>query len=126
MIPRMAIKDCEFQGYTIKRGQHVHVSPYFTHRLPEIWSNPDSFDPQRFSKERGEDRKHKHAWIPFGGGAHKCLGLKFAELQVKLVLYHLLQRYQLEVDSGYDMPYQPAPIGKPIDKLPLRLRPIVH
>ena len=124
MIPRMAIKDCEFEGYKIKRGQHVHVSPYFTQRLSSIWSNPDEFDPLRFTKERGEDRVHKHAWIPFGGGAHKCLGLKFAELQVKLVLFHLLQRFELRVDKDYAMPYQPAPIGKPTDQLPLTLIPV--
>jgi cytochrome P450 len=122
MIPRTAIKDCEFQGFEIKRGDHVHVSPYFTHRMPEIWSSPDQFDPMRFSKQRAEDRQHKHAWIPFGGGAHKCLGLKFAEIQIKLVLFHILTQYELEVDQDYEMPYRPAPIGKPQDNLPLRLR----
>lgn len=126
MIPRRAIKDCEFEGYKIERGQHVHVSPYFTQRLPEIWAEPNNFDPLRFSKERGEDRTHKHAWIPFGGGAHKCLGLKFAELQIKLVLFHLLKHYELVVDEQYQMPFQPAPIGKPTDQLPLILKPITN
>lgn len=120
-IPRYAVKDCEFQGYQIHQGEQVHVSPLFTHRLPSIWSNPDQFDPERFNKERAEDKQHRHAWIPFGGGAHKCLGLKFAELQVKLVLFHLLKNYQLEVDNDYQMPYQPAPIGKPADSLPITL-----
>lgn len=121
MIPRTAIRDCEFQGFQIKKGDHVHVSPYFTQRSTEIWSNPNSFDPERFSKERAEDRIHKHAWIPFGGGAHKCLGLKFAELQIKLVLFHLLKEYEIGVEANYEMPYRPAPIGKPSDLLPLKL-----
>jgi len=120
-IPRMALNDCEFEGYQINKGDQVFVSPSFTHRLPEIWSEPDKFDPERFSKERAEDRKHKHAWIPFGGGAHKCLGLKFAEFQVKLVLFHLLKHYQLTVPENYSMPYKPAPIGRPADLLPLQL-----
>lgn len=120
-IPRRAIKDCEFEGYQIKRGDQVHVSPAFTHRLPSIWTAPERFDPLRFAKQRAEDRRHKHAWIPFGGGAHKCLGLKFAELQIKLVLFHLLKHHRLEVDADYEMPYRPAPIGKPKDFLPLRL-----
>ena len=123
-IPRYAIRDCEFEGYRIHKGDMVHVSPCFVHRLPEIWTNPDKFEPDRFNSERAEDRQHKHAWIPFGGGAHKCLGLKFADLQVKLVLFHLLKKYQLEVDVDYVMPYQPAPIGKPTDSLPLRLKRI--
>jgi cytochrome P450 len=120
-IPRCAIQDCQFEGYEIKRGELVNVSPSFTHRDPSIWTEPDVFDPERFNSERAEDRKHKHAWIPFGGGAHKCLGLKFAELQIKLVLFHLLKDYQLSVADDYKMPFTPAPIGKPADDLPLRL-----
>ena len=121
IVPRTAIKDCEFQGYAIAKGDGVIASPYYTQRLPEIWSEPNRFDPERFNKERAEHRKHKHAWIPFGGGAHKCLGLNFAELQIKLVLFHLLKNYQISVRDGYKMPYQPAPIGKPTDLLPLTL-----
>ncbi len=124
IIPRSAVRDCEFQGYAIKRGDMVHVSPSFTHRLANIWTDPERFDPQRFAPERAEDRNHKHAFVPFGGGAHKCLGLKFAELQVKLVMFHLLQRYRLETPEGYEMPYAPAPIGKPRDLLPITLRAI--
>jgi len=121
VIPRMAIKDCEFQGYKINKGDQVMVSPSFTQRMPELWTNPNKFDPERFGNERREDKNHKHAWIPFGGGAHKCLGLKFAELQVKLVLFHILKKYELKVGENYEMPYQPAPIGKPVDMLPLKL-----
>ena len=124
IIPRKALNDCEFEGYQINKGDMVNVSPSFTHRLPSIWSNPDAFDPERFNTERAEDRHHKHAWIPFGGGAHKCLGIKFAELQVKLVLFHLLKKYQLQVPDDYQMPYMPAPIGKPADLLPLSLIPL--
>ena len=123
IIPRYAIRDCEFEGYKINRGDMVNVSPSFTHRDPNIWSKPEKFDPPRFNSERAEDKQHKHAWIPFGGGAHKCLGIKFAELQVKLVLFHLLKSYELRVADGYVMPYQPAPIGKPSDQLPLTLVP---
>lgn len=121
-IPRAVIKDCEFQGYTLRKGDSVNLSPYVTQRDPAIWTKPDEFDPERFSEQRAEDKQHRHAWIPFGGGAHKCLGIKFAELQVKLVLFHLLKNYQIDVPEGYQMPFQPAPIGKPADQLPLTLK----
>ena len=120
-IPRSVTKDCEFNGYRLNRGDMVHVSPYFTHHLSKIWTAPYKFDPLRFSPERAEDRTHKHAYIPFGGGAHKCLGLKFAELQVKLVLFYLLKTYELKLPKRYQMPFAPAPIGKPKDNLPIRL-----
>lgn len=123
-IPRCALRDCEFAGFAINKGDMVAVSPSFTHRLPEFWTNPERFDPERFNAERAEDRGHKHLWIPFGGGAHKCLGLKFADLQIKLVLFHLLKHYELIVDADYRMPYLPAPIGKPADQLPMTLRPL--
>ncbi len=124
-IPRAAVRDCEFEGFKIHAGDQVMVSPSFTHRMSEIWLEPDKFDPQRFDEHRAEDKAHRHAWIPFGGGAHKCLGIKFAELQIKLLLFHLLKNYQISVPTGYEMPYQPAPIGKPIDSLPLTLKPII-
>jgi cytochrome P450 len=124
IIPRSAVKDCEFQGFEIKRGDMVHLSPTFTQRMSTIWTDPERFDPTRFGPDRAEDRNHKHAFVPFGGGAHKCLGIKFAELQVKLVMFHLLRHFRLEVSPDYEMPYAPAPIGKPKDLLPIILRPV--
>ncbi|WP_179957844.1 cytochrome P450 [Exilibacterium tricleocarpae] len=123
-IPRAAVRDCHFDDYRIEKGSIVTVSPYFTHRLPEIWTRPDEFDPERFGKARAEHNRHRFAWIPFGGGAHKCLGLNFAELQVKLVLFYLLRKYELAVVPGYKMPYRPSPIGRPGDGLPLILKPL--
>ncbi len=123
-IPRAAIRDCRFQDYRIKRGAIVHISPYVSHRLPQWWTRPQQFDPERFNARRAEHNRHRFAWIPFGGGAHKCLGLNFAELQVKLVLFYLLKKYRLVVPPDYRMPYLPAPIGRPADRLPLTLQPL--
>jgi cytochrome P450 len=53
-----------------------------------------------------------------------CLGLRFAELQIKAVLFQLVQRYRWSVPRGYRMPVQQAPISKPVDGLPLRIEPI--
>ena len=53
-----------------------------------------------------------------------CLGLRFAELQVKVVMHQLLQRFRIHVASDYQMPVQQAPISKPRDGLPLEIEPI--
>ena len=58
------------------------------------------------------------------GGHHMCLGLRFAEMQVKAVLFQLLARYRFSVPDGYRMPVQQAPISKPTDGLPLTLEAI--
>ena len=121
VIPRMALEDFVWEGYTIPAGTMVVVSPIVTHHLPEWWSDPYSFDPLRYSPERAEDQRHTHSWIPFGGGVHMCLGLRFAESQIRAVMHQLLLRYRWSVPDGYTMPVQQAPISKPKDGLPIRI-----
>ena len=123
IIQRTAVKACEFQGVNIPAGTPVTVYPVATQRMAQWWTDPDTFDPERFSPARAEHRRHAFAWAPFGGGAHMCLGLHFAEMQVKAVLLPLLRAAKLSVASGYQMPYQLAPIVRPRDGLPLRLSP---
>ncbi len=120
-MPRLVAKDCEFNGYQLRKGTMVGVYPIHTHHMPSLWKQPDVFDPERFSPERAEHKKHMFQWIPFGGGAHMCLGQHFANLQVKAILHHVLQRYRWEVPQGYEMPYQLVPIARPKDGLPVRL-----
>lgn len=120
-MPRLVVKDCEFNGYQLRKGTMVGVYPIHTHHMPSLWKQPDVFDPERFSPDRAEHKKHMFQWIPFGGGAHMCLGQHFANLQVKAILHHVLQRYRWEVPQGYEMPYQLVPIARPKDGLPVRL-----
>lgn len=119
---RRTVKECEFQGYTLPEDTTVNVFVHFTHHMPEYWDDPERFDPGRFA--RNEHRRHPFQFIPFGAGAHTCIGLHFAEIQVKAVLHRLLRNYRLEIDEGYEMPYQVVPIGKPRDGLPIGLRPL--
>jgi cytochrome P450 len=120
-IPRMTTREAEYEGYRIPRGAIVSIFPIHTHRMPEWWTEPDRFDPDRFSRERAEHLRHSHLYVPFGGGAHMCLGLRFAELQVRAVMHQLLLRARWELPDGYVMPVQEAPISKPRDGLPVRL-----
>ena len=81
----------------------------------------DRFDPERFSPARAEDKRHRYGWIPFGGGAHMCIGMVFAFLETRLVIAHLLHRFRLEVPVGYTSPFREMPISMPRDLLPMRL-----
>ncbi len=124
-ISRQALVNVEIHGIAIPAGTQVSVFPIQVHRSPEWWTNPEQFDPDRFSPARAEHRRHPYAWAPFGGGAHMCLGLHFAEMQVKAVMLPLLRDWQWSVPEGYTPDYAFAPIAKPRDGLPIRLASVV-
>ena len=92
-MPRRAIRDFTFKGYAIPAGTMVGVNPLFTHHMPEIWPEPEKFDPLRFTDEAQRNR-HRFAWVPYGGGAHMCLGLHFAYMQAKCFARHFLQNLE--------------------------------
>jgi cytochrome P450 len=124
VIPRVALEPFEFRGHRIPAGAMVVLAPIHTHHMSEWWSDPFRFDPLRFSPERAEDQRHSHSWVPFGGGAHTCLGKRFAEIQIAAVMHQLLLRYRWSVPEGYRMPVQQAPISRPVDGLPVLMHPL--
>ena len=122
-MPRRALKDFEYLGYRIPAGTPVGININWTHHSDEYWDDPEVFDPMRFTNEKVRER-HKYAWVPFGGGAHMCLGLHFAYMQVKILMAQLLQRYEIAIEDGYDPEWQAWPIPKPKDGLKVTFRPI--
>jgi cytochrome P450 len=118
-LPRRALKDFEFKGFRIPAGTGVGINPAYTHFMPEYWPEPEKFDPTRFTPEAVRDR-HKYAWVPFGGGAHMCLGLHFAYMQAKLFLHHVLTTNRVTIDPGYEPAWQMWPIPQPKDGLNVR------
>jgi cytochrome P450 len=122
-IPRRAIRDLTFKGFAIPAGTMVGVNPLFTHHMPEIWPDPDRFDPMRFTDEAQRNR-HRFAWVPFGGGAHMCLGLHFAYMQAKCFARHFLQNLSVSQAPGYQPEWQMWPIPKPRDGLRVTLQAV--
>jgi cytochrome P450 len=121
IMPRMTVKPVAFAGYEIPPYTMVALSPIATHHTPSLWTNPDRFDPVRFSPDRAEHKRHRYAWAPFGGGAHVCIGQHFAGLEIRSTLHQLLRRYRWSIPPTYRMPFQFLPIAKPRDGLPLRI-----
>jgi cytochrome P450 len=122
-MPRRAIRDFSFMDYTIPAGTMVGVNPLFTHHMPAIWPDPDTFDPMRFTEEAQRNR-HRFAWVPFGGGAHMCLGLHFAYMQAKCFARHFLQNLSVSLEPGYKPQWQMWPIPKPRDGLKVIVKPV--
>ncbi|GAA3789135.1 cytochrome P450 [Qipengyuania pelagi] len=122
-IPRRALRRFDYGGYTIPAGARVGINPHLVHHMEDHWPEPDRFDPMRFTPEAAKAR-HKYAWVPFGGGAHMCLGLHFAYMQIKILMAQMLTRYRIEVASGYEPEWQAWPIPQPKDGLKITLRPL--
>jgi len=122
-MPRRAIKEFEFGGYRIPAGQLCGININWTHHSEDYWDDPSTFDPMRFTPDKVKAR-HKYAWVPFGGGAHMCIGLHFAYMQIKVLLAQLLQRYRIEVAEGYSPDWQPWPIPQPKDGLQVNFKPL--
>ena len=120
-LPKFSNQSFEHGGYQIPADAMVITYPIHTHHMDEYWDNPTAFEPERFGPERAEHKRHPYAWVPFSGGAHMCIGLHFADMQIKLVMAELLKRYTFSVPDGYLMPVQQSPISKPRDDLPVTL-----
>ncbi len=122
-LPRRALREFTFGGYRIPAGTQVGISPQITQKMPEHWPDPLRFDPMRFTAAEVAKR-HKYAWVPFGGGAHMCVGLHFAYMQIKILIAQVLTRYELVLEEGYDPPWAPWPIPKPKDGMRMTFKPL--
>lgn len=92
----------EGREYDIPKGHIVATSPAFANRLPHIYKDPDTYDPQRFDAGREEDKAAgAFSYISFGGGRHGCLGEPFAYLQIKAIWSHLLRNFDMELISPF-------------------------
>ena len=120
-IGRFAKQPHTFGGFRVDAGNIVFVSPYVIHRHPELWSNPEGFDPDRFTPER-ESQRPRFAYFPFGGGPRICIGNAFAMLEAQLVLATLLPRFRLELPPGHTPTVQPLVTLRPRGGLPMRVR----
>ena len=121
-IPRRAVADTTFGGYKIPAGTRVALSTLHTHHMAEVWPEPDRFDPLRFRDEAVRAR-HKFAYVPYGGGAHMCLGLHFAQMQAKCFAFHFLRAIETRAAPQYRPDWIYWPIPKPRDGLRLEVRP---
>ncbi len=90
-FPRVATSTVEVMGYSLEPGTVVVGSIYLTHHRKEIYSDPDHFKPERFL----ERRFSAFEYLPFGGGARRCIGMAFAQFEMKLVISRILSSFEL-------------------------------
>lgn len=120
MLMRKVINPFEFQGYTVPERSMIFASPAVSQRIPELFPNPHRFDPERFLPPRSEDKKNPMGWIAFGAGRHRCMGIVFAQLQLRAIWSHLLRNFDFELtEDRYEPDYSRLLVGP---REPCRLR----
>lgn len=107
VLMRTVKEDVEIGGYHIPAGWSIMISPEFSHKLERVFTNPDEFDPERFNDERCEHAQHANTLTGFGGGLHKCWGMKFANNEIAIIAAMLIHKYKLELSN----PAEPLWIG---------------
>jgi cytochrome P450 len=110
---RRAIEAFEMEGYRLPPGTVVMFSQWVIHRLVEIWGDPGVFRPERFAPDV-ESAVPPGAYFPFGGGPRMCIGMPFANLEARLLLATILQRYAPNLVPGHPV--------VPLPRVTLRLR----
>ncbi len=104
---RTAATDVEFGGVDVEAGSHVLLSPYVVHRDPELWDDPETFDPSRFE----DDDRHEFAYFPFSGGRHACLGEAIATTEAVTVLATTLATHRVEFAGPDADPHDGPEVG---------------
>jgi len=105
-IARTAVAEDRIGGVRVPAGANVTISPYVTHRSARYWPEPERFDPERFAPE-AVARRHRFAYLPFGGGPRICIGASFAISEAQVIIASVAQRFRLHLDPAHPV----IPIG---------------
>ncbi len=118
--PRRATEAFEFEGVTVPAGAYVHYCPLASHNLPHVFPEPERFQPERFTPE-AKAALPKGAYVPFGGGSRKCIGMRFAQIEIRVAAALLLQRFQLDLPADFSLSVGTMPMLMPKDGMPVIL-----
>ncbi len=119
--PRRSLQPFTLCGVEVPGGVPVNYSSWASHRLPDVWEDPERFDPQRFAPGRREAIP-RGAYVPFGDGSRKCIGMRFGQAEIAVIARELLARFRFAPVPGYELRVRQMPTLTPRDGMPLRLR----
>lgn len=119
---RVAINDDNIAGQPIKAGTTVFISQYLIHTHPQVWEDPEKFDPDRFLPENSMGRS-KFAYFPFGAGPRVCIGSGFAMMEMAFVLAMIFRRFDVAITSDRDPVFGNLITLRPNDDIWARVKP---
>jgi cytochrome P450 len=93
-------------------------------RHPKWWKDPTTFDPERFSPERAEDKQHPGLFNPFGAGAHACVGMQLANFEMKVFWRSMLRACRFTLEPDYDARHTYTPLGCVSGRVSFKLDPL--
>lgn len=83
-------------GKIIPAGTNIGISPLYLGRREELFSEPDTFIPERFDVVTSAEKLNPYAYIPFSAGPRNCIGQKFATLEIKAIVANVLRHFEIE------------------------------
>uniref|UniRef100_A0A673KJ68 unspecific monooxygenase n=1 Tax=Sinocyclocheilus rhinocerous TaxID=307959 RepID=A0A673KJ68_9TELE len=118
-LERVCKKTVELNGVTIPKDTLVGIPTYVLCRDLQLWESPDEFRPERFSPEC-KSEMNQYAFMPFGLGPRNCIGMRFAQMIMKLLVVKLLQNFSMETCKETQIPLELNAIFQP--KVPITLK----
>jgi cytochrome P450 len=119
--PRASVDEDVIAGVHVPGGVPVNYVSWASHRLPDVWDEPERFDPQRFAPGRREQIP-KGAYVPFGGGSRTCIGMRFGQAEIGVIARRIRERFTLDLAPGYTLRVRQMPTIGPKDGMPMVVR----
>jgi cytochrome P450 len=122
-IMRRLSSDTELDGHLIPKGMPINISIRIIHRNPDIWENPEEYDPLRFHPSNAEGRD-PYAYLPFSAGQRNCIGQNFALNEEKLVVGSIVHRFNLSLVEGHKVEMCPTIVLRTMDDILVNITPL--
>jgi cytochrome P450 len=118
---RRSINPFELCGVPVPGGVSVNYSSWASHHLPDVWESPEEFRPERFAPGGEASRQPKGAYVPFGGGSRTCIGRRFGQAEIAIIVRALVERFDLDLLPGHELRIRQMPTIGPVGGMPMRI-----
>lgn len=119
-MDRVALEDDVIGEEKVHAGEIIALYTYGLHRSEDFWTDPESFNPDRFS-ESNNHKIQNNSFIPFGKGPRLCIGSQFAQMEMNLVLYHFIKRFDFHLVQPYSLELDTKITIRPKHGMPMGL-----
>jgi cytochrome P450 len=116
--PRRSIEPFELAGQSVPGNAFVNYCSWASHHLADVFPDPESLRPERFSPE-AKGKLAKGAYIPFGGGSRTCIGMRFGQLEIRTIATLILAQFSLSLPRDFRLSIRQMPTISPKDGVPM-------